>query len=300
MALHASELREFLSLSERAQPIWFLLACACQAGTYAAQAEVFRCVGRARRIRLPFFALCRLSVAKIFLDQALPSAGISGTVVLARSLEVRGISRAIVAAAIIVDLASYYAAYVLSLSLALAWLVIRHDVSVFVVLVGLVFIVFALSLSVALLAIAGRPAPRLPAVLKHFKPLDTVLTFLRQADPALVQNASILWKTSVLQLSIVAFDGATMWVLVRALGARASAGGVFASFVLSSLFRTIGVVPGGLGTFEATSVLTLKLVGVAIPVALSATLLFRGLSFWLPMLPGFWFSRPNKRKECAP
>ena len=42
---------------------------------------------------------------------------------------------------------------------------------------------------------------------------------------------------------------------------------------------------------EAASVLTLRMIGVAIPVALSATLLFRGLTFWLPMLPGYWFSR---------
>lgn len=28
-----------------------------------------------------------------------------------------------------------------------------------------------------------------------------------------------------------------------------------------------------------------------IPVALAATLLFRGLSFWLPMPPGLWLAR---------
>jgi Mg2+-importing ATPase len=67
--------------------------------------------------------------------------------------------------------------------------------------------------------------------------------------------------------------------------------GVYASFMISSLLRTMGIVPGGLGTFEATSVLTLRMIGVAIPVALSATLLFRGLTFWLPMLPGLWLSK---------
>jgi Mg2+-importing ATPase len=61
--------------------------------------------------------------------------------------------------------------------------------------------------------------------------------------------------------------------------------------MIASLFRTMGIVPGGLGTFEATSVLTLRMMGVDLAVALSATLLFRGLSFWLPMLPGYWFSR---------
>ena len=36
---------------------------------------------------------------------------------------------------------------------------------------------------------------------------------------------------------------------------------------------------------------TLNLMGVSVPIGLAATLLFRGLSFWLPMLPGWWVSR---------
>jgi Mg2+-importing ATPase len=38
-------------------------------------------------------------------------------------------------------------------------------------------------------------------------------------------------------------------------------------------------------------VLTLKMAGLDVPTSISATLLFRGLSFWLPMLPGFWLAR---------
>jgi len=45
------------------------------------------------------------------------------------------------------------------------------------------------------------------------------------------------------------------------------------------MFRTVGIVRGGLGTFEATSVWALNLMGVSLPVGLAATLLFRGLSF---------------------
>jgi Mg2+-importing ATPase len=75
------------------------------------------------------------------------------------------------------------------------------------------------------------------------------------------------------------------------LGVTASVSGVFVSFMIASLLRTMGIVPGGLGTFEATSVLMLRMVGIDVAVALSATLLFRGLSFWLPMFPGYWCSR---------
>lgn len=43
--------------------------------------------------------------------------------------------------------------------------------------------------------------------------------------------------------------------------------------------------------FEASSVLTLERIGVLLPLSLAATLLFRGLSFWLPMIPGAWYAR---------
>ena len=94
------------------------------------------------------------------------------------------------------------------------------------------------------------------------------------------------WQTVIFLL-----DAATMWVLIQSLGTTASPGAVFASFMIASVFRTVGIVPGGLGTFEATSVWTLNMLGVSVPVGLAATLLFRGLSFWLPMLPGWWVSR---------
>ena len=83
-------------------------------------------------------------------------------------------------------------------------------------------------------------------------------------------------------------------MLLASLGEAAPVAGVFASFMISTLFRTVSVVPGGLGTFEAASVFTLKLAGVPVAVALSATLLFRGLSFWLPMLPGLYFAHRHR------
>lgn len=74
-------------------------------------------------------------------------------------------------------------------------------------------------------------------------------------------------------------------------GVHAPIGGVFASFMIASLARTLGITPAGLGVFEGVGVLTLHQIGVPHAAALSATLLFRGLSYWLPMVPGFIASR---------
>ena len=61
--------------------------------------------------------------------------------------------------------------------------------------------------------------------------------------------------------------------------------------MIASLARTLSILPGGLGVFEGVAVLTLHQIGAPVPAALSATLLFRGLSYWLPMIPGFIVSR---------
>ncbi len=115
--------------------------------------------------------------------------------------------------------------------------------------------------------------------------------YLRGADVALTRRRDVVTAATALQLAIVLLDACTLWVLILGLGAEAAFPGVFASFMVASIFRTVNVIPGGLGVFEAASVFTLRATGVSVPAALSATLLFRGLSFWLPMLPGFWFSR---------
>ena len=54
---------------------------------------------------------------------------------------------------------------------------------------------------------------------------------------------------------------------------------------------TLGPIPLGLGTFEAACGGMLSLLGVAIETALAATLLLRGFTFWLPILPGLWLAR---------
>ena len=148
-----------------------------------------------------------------------------------------------------------------------------------------------LASALTILAMAGRPLERVAPYAQRLPLVQTTLAFLRGADGRLVRNPRVLGTAIGLQGAIVLLDAATVWTLIGALGVSAPVTGVFASFMIASLFRTMGIVPGGLGMFEATSVLTLRMAGVDLAVALSATLLFRGLSFWLPMVPGYWFSR---------
>src|SRR3954447_21334211 len=97
-AVRRSEAAAFTQLLDQASPWWILLALVLQGGTYLAQAEVFRLAPHAAGARLPRAFLYQLSLAKLFLDQALPSAGVSSAVVVARALRERDVVPGAVAA----------------------------------------------------------------------------------------------------------------------------------------------------------------------------------------------------------
>jgi Mg2+-importing ATPase len=300
-----AEEREFARLLASARPAWLLVAAALQAATYVAQAEVFRAATPlAAQRSLSRAWLYELSLTKLFLDQALPSAGVSSTAMIVKALESRGVSRSVAAACAMINIASYHAAYVLALCAALAIASMRRETSWVLLSLSGFFIAFATAMSVGIIALAGRKAT--PGSLVTRVPgLRGVVQLLERADATLVRQHRVLRRTTMWQLAIVLLDAATMWACLRAIGADAPPAGVFVSFMVASLVRTMGVVPGGLGTYEATSVLTLRLLGISVSAALSATLMFRGLSFWIPMLPGFWAShrilqrRPSPRAQHA-
>jgi Mg2+-importing ATPase len=290
-ALRLSEQRAFLQLIEQARPGWIAAAVLLQAGTYVAQAGIWRGVGAAAGHHLPFMDAVRLSLVKLFADQALPSGGLSSGILIAKALERLRLPPSAVQAVVLVNVASYQLAYFMGLSGALAIMAWRRQTNTLVVVTAVLFLLFCLAVSATVLLLAGRHHERLAARLDRFPPLRRAVEFVGGADPRLVRSPRVLAEAIALQSAILLLDAATVWTLIGALGVTASVSGVFASFMVSSLMRTMGIVPGGIGTFEATSVITLRLVGVDLAVALSATLLFRGFSFWLPMLPGYWFSR---------
>ena len=288
--IHFGEAREFIDLVERAQPWWLAAALLLQALTYVAQGEVFLASPYSAGCRVPRRFVYELSLTKLFLDQAVPSAGLASTAIVANALERQGVPRGPTAAGAILNIVSYHSSYVVMLIAALGIMATLGTMSAPLLAVSLLFIVFAMSLAGLALGFAGRPWPGSPW-LRRVPWLSGIASFIEGADPRLSRHPRLLLITSAWQCAVFLLDAATMWVLIRAVGATAPASAVFATFMIANVFRTVSISPGGLGTYEAASVLMLRMLGVTLPVALAATLLFRGLSFWAPMVPGLWVSR---------
>lgn len=81
----------------------------------------------------------------------------------------------------------------------------------------------------------------------------------------------------------------TLAALIASPGERPRVAGAVVSFMVARAVH--GLRPGRAWHLRGQLHVALRMTGVRLSVALAATLLFRGLTFWLPILPGLWQSR---------
>jgi Mg2+-importing ATPase len=294
-SMHLAEEESFIRLLAATNPAWLVVALLLQATTYVLQGAVWRLTIYSGGHALTLARAARLSLAKLFLDQAVPSLGISGNVLVTQALQRLAVPRDIVLAAVVVDLASYYAAYVACLSVALLVLTTEGHRNTLIFVLGAVFLTIG--------SLSAWALPRLPKLLvaragtigRRTRFIAPFLRFVEGARQDLAANRGLLGRAAAMHVALIACDALTLWVLLLATGVHARPGDVFAAYMVAAVFRTLGILPGGLGTFEAAAVVMLHLIGVPLGQALSATLLFRGVSFWLPMIPGYACARMTRR-----
>nr|WP_225937653.1 magnesium-translocating P-type ATPase [Myxococcus sp. RHSTA-1-4] len=300
VAARWSEQREFALLLKRSEPAWLLLAALLQAATYLSQSAVWHSVLTRARVHVPLGALYSLSVAKLFIDQALPTAGISGAALIVHGLERRGVGRGPTMACVVVETMTNYTAQILALLLALGLASWLGDARVLVWLATAVLIVLSAALIAFLLRLSRGDGPgHPPRAFTRVPGARTLLKALSEAPPGLAHHPRVLTEATGFNFIIHLLDAGTLWALLRSVGVDAPPTGVFTAFMLSTLARTLGVIPGGLGTFEAASIGLLNLMGVSLEAALSSTILFRGFSFYLPLVPGLLLSRNELREQRA-
>jgi Mg2+-importing ATPase len=286
---------QFATLLARVRPEWLLLGALLQLGTYYGEARIWQCSLERARVYEPLRHYIGLSLAKLFLDHTVPTGGLSGTLLLVRALDRRNVPRAASMAAVVVMLVSHYFAHGIGLICALGLVLWHGDFTLYLLLPSLVFAALAIGLPSALLSTSGGQG--LPPWVKRVPLLRSALTALAEASPEVSRDRKLIAHCTALQLSVLLLDALTLWAMLLSLGLSVNPVPVCASFMLSTLARILGIVPGGLGVFEAVSVATLSAVGVPVAAGLAATLLFRGFSFWLPLIPATVFAHRETRED---
>lgn len=288
---HVGEVRRFALLAEHAEPQWLFLSVALQVGTYLCAGALWGRVVAAAGYRLPNTQLARLSLEQLSINQFVPTGGLSGNIIVINALARMGVPAAVTTEALLINLLSRYAAFAGVAAIALVVLRIHHDVTPVVIgLLGVFAVVIAgvpLLIWWLLKHREFQPHPRLA----RFRALVRVLDALEHVSVKRVRNPRLLLIATAFQASIFVLDAATLWTILHAIGAPAHPLTSFVAIAMATIAATLSFLPGGVGSFEAGSTATLALLGVPVEAALTSTLLFRGLSLWLPLVPGLILAR---------
>jgi glycosyltransferase 2 family protein len=293
---HVAEERRFVALLTHFAPTWLLVAAGCQVGTYVCAAAVWSCVLRRASVAPRLHTLVPLGLAKLFVDQIVPTAGVGGTLLVVRGLVRRGVPPPLATAALLMDLFSFYAAYVGAVLLAVGIIWVHHEMHPVILILAVLFAVIAIGVPLTILRLNRRGSRSVPPWVRRLPILARVVQAMAAAPAELLRDRWLLLQTSGLQFAIIVLDAATLDVMLRAIGHVLASAAVFASFTMSALLAILGVIPGGLGLFEGGAVAMLRWFGVPVEAGLAATLLLRAWTFWLPMAPGMWMARHEARE----
>jgi glycosyltransferase 2 family protein len=287
-----AEFSSFLELLATMKVKYVLIAIALQAVTYVCNGAMWTSTLSRFGHKISVGMVSTLSVMKLFVDQMIPSFGMSGDLMIVKRLLADGVERGEAATVLIINLFTRYASYIILFVGAVILLWTGGYLNRSIQVLAVVFLIFVTGACVGIYflirrAHKGEIPPRI-ARIKFLKPFITALT---EAEGSMFRYPALWIKVGFLQASIFVLDILTLQALVSSLGFSLSFEHAYMSFMLASAVATLSIIPAGVGAFEGTAVATLMLFKIPFDIAVAGTLLLRGFAYWIPMIPGavlFW------------
>lgn len=314
------ELLGVLATLRTANPLWMVAALVVQGFVYLCFAIVYWRSLQLLGYRLRLLSLYGVSFVAIFLGRVFPAGGTSTFAFLLFQLRRRGIPDGTGAVAVTLDGLSYLLGFFVLLTGGFVYLFTHGELKVNQVLIvalltltimALGMYVWGLSRDRALLTRRALSLKNQLARLFRRNWGDRqVLAFIAELYEGVVligRDRSGFIQLVVLQVCALLLDCVTLLLLFWAVGVWPHFSVVLLGYSLAYFLGTISSLPGGGGTFEATMTVTMTTLGMEAPIALSVTLLYRLLAFWLPLVISAIIYRrvhnhrgePAKRHEAA-
>jgi uncharacterized protein (TIRG00374 family) len=293
--VHLGRGERYLGLLRTARPEWLLATLVLQTATYLCAALVWQralaCQGKHDSLS----HLTTLGLAKTFMDQAIPSAGLSGTMLVARALRHRGVPNRNAVATVLAGLVAFYLANAVAALAALTILWSTGRVNRLVTTAATGFAVVVSVIPAVILWLTSRPRTDFPRWVRRIRALRSLLAALGERPPRVMRAPRFLVEATALQLAIILLDAASLGALLYAVGWTVSPRAVFTAFTMGAMVATVSPLPGGLGTFDGTVIAMLRAFQIPLEPAVAATVLFRVFALFLPLVPGFWLARRQAR-----
>jgi len=301
-----TELKQLKTTLAQGQWIWVLAAILSQMVYYSVFASsyqsAFYTVGINSRTR----DLIPVTLGSLFVNVVVPAGGAGGAALFAEDLARRGKSAAGAATGVLLQLIADFSAFTVLLIPGMIYLFIEHDLKSYEILAAFILLLITIGLSGILLMGIWRPGwlQRLFGWSRRtanwvFGRLNRSLSLaddwaeknaeeFNQAAAAVSSHPSRLMRTIGVALLAHLLDLVTLDLMFRAFNQPIGLGALVAGYAVGILIWIVSITPQGIGIVEGVMALTFTSLGIPGAVAATVALAFRGLTFWLPMLLGFF------------
>ncbi len=319
------ELQSIALFFTKAHLHWLIIIVILQLGTFYFSALNYVDVLAIKDLRVSWRTLFPATLVIQFLNQALPSASISGQVFFVYYLRKYRLSIAEAIGRAILEFATLYTAFGI-LFITCIVVTLRHGVFqnheqirffiyLFTFLALIFLFVFGAIQQKRRASFTDWIINRIHSYIdehtvplidsdtahKHLEYIKTILDQIKStlAVSVLKQRSWLFARATLWQIMVLILDIATLYVIPLALDTMIPFAVVFIVFTLTRFVSMIAFVPGALGIFEGSMTLMLISFGVAAHVAFAITILFRAFTFWLPMPAGWLLYRRYLRAPLA-
>ena len=250
--------------------------------------------------------LIPVTLGSLFVNVVVPAGGAGGAALFAEDLARRGKPAARAATGVLLQLIADFGAFTLLLIPGLIYLYIEHDLKSYELVAAGILLLMTTGLTSILLLAIWRP-DWLKRLLNwsqrtanwFFGRLNRTLLLaedwahknaeeFNQAASAVAGHPSRLMRTIAIALLAHVLDILTLYILFLAFNQPVSLGVLVAGYAICILFWVVSPTPQGIGIVEGMMTLTFTSLGIPGAVSATVSLAFRGLTFWLPMLLGFF------------
>jgi uncharacterized protein (TIRG00374 family) len=283
---HIEETKELLLILRDAKPLWIGLGMLTEIATYVFAGGVWHVVARSANYHIPFKSLAELAVEELSINQLVPAGGVAGHLILLNAMRRLGLPNVLAMEVLFIDLLAYYVAFSSVTFFSLVILFLYGDITPIILSLVGAFLVIEIFITTLIWMAVNHKKLHIPEWVKNTKIISRILSLIEQISPERVFSIKLLTKSSLLKFGIFLCDAATLFCVMMALGVSASFLNAFLALVMASVAGAIIILPGGIGGFEAGCITTLILLGIPPSEAIASTLLFRGLSLWIPLIPG--------------
>jgi glycosyltransferase 2 family protein len=266
---------------ESAQWAWVLVAIAFSALTYLASAAGL--LGGVS-VRVPFWPTVLTQGASSFVNRVSPS-NVGGMALNVRFLQKAGVEPSAGVAAVGVNSLAGALVHGVLLVIFFAWAGRGGAGNTFKLPSSSTLLaILAAAAAVIGIVIATRQGRRF-AARKILPPLRSSLASLRKVARSPVRLTMVFGGSALVTLAYVAGLVAS----VEAFGGGASIAKIGAVYMASAAVAAFTPTPGGVGGFEAAAIAGLTGIGISSGAAVSAVVIYRLATYWLPVPPG-WLS----------